>query len=156
VSELEPTYKASGPILGVVRQTEHVVNESGETYNREEIFVKLYVRFRERALRELKGPMLSVLICLATHSGEEMTSFPGIQKIAEETGYKERAIQYALRGLEKLNYISVTSRLKDNGSPSSNLYTLTSFFGMGKGGGAPGCTRGGAPGCTRVVHRDAP
>lgn len=147
--------------LSIQQERETYVREDGTTFTRDDIFVKLAVTFRENMLSALRGAKLSVYLCVALHcGGKEMESWPSVPTIAEETGYKERQVQYALRELEGMGLVEAEARRKEDGSRNSNRYKIHGYATMGKGVGAtPGaveCTRGGAVECTRVVQPSAP
>jgi len=122
-------------VLSVQEQREHFIREDGSSYTRADIFVKLFVTFRDKMLRTLKGPKLSVYLCLALHCGEDMHAWPSIKTVAEETGYSEQAVKASLKELAKLGLVEIAARYLDDGSQSSNNYGIKGFITMGEGGG---------------------
>jgi len=74
--ETRADYITEAP-LAIAEQKETYIREDGSTFTRSDIFVKLAVTFRDRMLAQLKGPPLSVYLCIALHcGGEEMASYP--------------------------------------------------------------------------------
>jgi hypothetical protein len=67
---------------------------------------------------------LAVYAALARHADAEGKSWPGIQKLAAETGTSQRTVQRSLRQLEELHLLQVATRTEDNGRTSSNEYAL--------------------------------
>lgn len=55
--------------------------------------------FQERALPRLKGPKLSVFVCLVPHMDREGTTALGIERTMRETGLSRGAVCSALEGL---------------------------------------------------------
>jgi predicted transcriptional regulator len=66
----------------------------------------------------------TVMFYLVNRSNKELTCFPAIPTIAKETGLSERTVQRALKELCEEGYIKKTSRYRENGGQSSNLYIL--------------------------------
>lgn len=124
----------NGAALSIQQEHETYVREDGTTFTRRDIFVKLSVAFRDRMLCKLKGPKLSVYLCIALHcSGEEMVSWPSIVTIEEETGYGHTAVIGAVKELEAMGLIEVEHRLKADGSADSNRYKVRGYATMGEG-----------------------
>jgi len=118
--------------VSISESREVYLREDGSTFTRKDIFVKLDVTFRDRMLRVLKGPPLSVFLCIALHCDASMTAFPSLSTIENETGYSRPAV------LEALEFLTTTSglverqrRQHENGDADSNLYTIRSYFTMG-------------------------
>lgn len=100
-------------------------------FTREDIYVKLTVTFRDEMLEKLKGPKLSVFLCIALHCNRDMESWPSISQIEKETGYSNKPIGEAIDELCELGLITkVKSRNK--GSFDNNQYTVRQFFYMGR------------------------
>lgn len=55
-------------------------------------------------------------------NSETGTAWPAVETIAEAVGFKVRAVQYALRSLERAGYMAITVR---RGRGRSNIYRLT-------------------------------
>jgi len=124
----------NGAPLSIQQEHETYVREDGSTFTRRDIFVKLSVVFRDRMLRKLKGPKLSVYLCIALHCGnEEMIAWPSIVTIEAETGYGHTAVIGAIQDLEAMELIEVEHRLKADGSADSNRYKVRGYATMGEG-----------------------
>jgi len=136
--------------VSIAEQRETYVREDGSTYTRDDIFVRLHVTFRDRMLSKLKGPKLSVYLCIALHCDEAMTSFPSISTIAEETGYSRTAVIGAVRELHEMGLIAVGSRKSDYGDYDSNLYQIRGYVSMG------GSTLGVLPVVNEVYQGSTP
>jgi len=117
--------------VSITEQLETFIREDGSTYTRHDIFVKLFVTFRDAMLAQLKGPRLSVYLCIALHCGPEMTAWPSLNTISRETGYSKRAVITAISNLEAMNLIELCYRKTDRGDPDSNLYTIRGYISMG-------------------------
>lgn len=115
------------------------LRDDGSTYTRKEIFVKLDVTFRDRMLKVLKGPPLSVFLCISLHCDESMTAFPSVTTIENETGYSRPAVLAALDFLiQQAGLVERQYRQKASGEADSNLYTIRGFFTMGSKPDLPG------------------
>jgi len=114
------------------------LRDDGSTYTRKEIFVKLDVTFRDRMLKILKGPPLSVFLCISLHCDESMTAFPSVTTIENETGYSRPAVLAALDFLIQAGLVERQYRQKQSGEADSNLYTIRGFFTMGSKPDLPG------------------
>lgn len=114
------------------------LRDDGSTYTRKEIFVKLDVTFRDRMLKVLKGPPLSVFLCISLHCDESMTAFPSVTTIENETGYSRPAVLAALDFLIQAGLVERQYRQKQSGEADSNLYTIRGFFTMGSKPDLPG------------------
>lgn len=130
--EPKKEYETEAP-LGIERISGLYVREDGSTYARDRIYVKLAVSFRDHMLAELKGPKLSVYICLALHCGDKMEAWPSLTLIEKETGYSRTAVIAALGELELLGLLKKEARKQKNGSNSSNLYHVRGHAHMGRG-----------------------
>ena len=122
-------------ILGIQETKERFIREDGTSYTRDDIFVKLFVTFREKMLGVLKGPKLSVYLCVALHCGEAMTAWPSINTIAEETQYSEQSVKTALKELVDMGLVEVAARHNNNGAQTSNRYLIRGYISMGEGRG---------------------
>src|SRR3954452_8376845 len=68
---------------------------------------------------------LLVYVVLARHADRQGESWPGLAKIASEAGISSRTVQRAIRLLEVLGLVEVTTCYEvDSGRQTSNLYTL--------------------------------
>jgi hypothetical protein len=69
------------------------------------------------------GPLKAVLVALADHADEEGGNcYPSIDRLILFSGFKERAVQYALRELVALGWISAGSKIGGRSNPTR--YTL--------------------------------
>ncbi|MCX7748250.1 MAG: helix-turn-helix domain-containing protein [Clostridia bacterium] len=73
---------------------------------------------------QLPSRAKTVMFYLINRSNKEFTCFPAIPTIAKETALSERTVQRALKELCEGGFIAKTSRYRENGGQSSNLYTL--------------------------------
>lgn len=113
------------PSIGIFKGLESIVSDSGGQETKQEFFIKLYGKFRDGHLGQLKGPPLSVFLCLALHSNEKGYSWPSISLISKETGYQRDAIFKALEYLSQLNFIKrVKRRDKQTQKLKTNLYRV--------------------------------
>lgn len=145
--ESKRTYDAQPP-LAIAEQRETFVREDGSTFTRSDIFVKLAVSFRDTMLARLKGPPLSVYLCIALHCGDaSMTAWPSLDTIATETGYSKRAVITATRTLQRMRLIEITHRQHEDGDQDSNLYNIRGYATMGQGG------ERGSPRVVNEVHQ---
>lgn len=100
-------------------------------------------------LATVKGIEKNVLVALADYANQDGFAFPSLKKLAQKSGWSERAVQSALRELETMKLIEVESGVY-RGRQSSNQYVVLpgrEFIGqigeMGRGaGGAPLFDRG--------------
>lgn len=101
---------------------------------KDSVWIKLNVAFREEFLAKLKGPRLSVFLCVALHIDEDFKARPSIEKISKETGYERKAVMRAVRWLEAEGLLSVkrdTPRPKQLGR-KANRYKLLHFAAYGE------------------------
>lgn len=73
---------------------------------------------------ELKSGPRFTLVVLADYADEERSCFPGIPKIAERTGASAAAVRAHIQVLIAGGWVSIERRHRDNGSRTSNRYTL--------------------------------
>jgi len=66
----------------------------------------------------------AVYIYLRDRSNKEGVCWPGIKTIARELKLSPRTVQRAIRDLEKAGLVARQYRYRQNGSLTSNLYTL--------------------------------
>lgn len=118
ISRPEPTIK-------IFNGHEYYITDNGEMGSREHVSVQLAVDFRERQLRQLKGPLLGVFICIALHINERGQAWPSIGLIAKETGYNKDTVFKCLRRLELMGYLSRVQKTDgETGKFKSNVYQL--------------------------------
>ena len=94
------------PTITIHRGEDFYITDTGTAEREKRTFVKFSVKFRELQLAQLKGPSLSIFICLALHIEEEGTCFPSISLISKETGFNRDTIFKALSKLEFMGYIA--------------------------------------------------
>jgi hypothetical protein len=99
---------------------------NGEAIPWTEVYVKIKVAFRTKALKLLKGPKLSCFLCVALHVGEEGTAYPSIDTIMRETGYSRSVVCNALKKLEDLGFIE-----KQRRKHASTLYSVRGYVWFG-------------------------
>ena len=120
------------PPISIQQEQETYIRQDGSTFTRADIFVKLSVTFRDGMLQELKGPPLSVFLCIALHCGnEDMEAWPSLKKIVAETGYSNRAVIDAVRTLEKADLIAVRREESDTKGNEVNHYEVKGYATMG-------------------------
>ena len=113
------------PTIIVYNGKEYYLTDTGKMGNRSRVAVQLSVHFREKQLRQLKGPILGVFLSIALHINERGRSWPSISLIAEETGYNKDTVFKCLKTLELMGYISrVQTADRKTGKFRSNVYQL--------------------------------
>ena len=71
----------------------------------------------EKQVREIQGlsrAMKAVLLALAHFANDVGLAFPAVATVAQHTGYSERSVQYALRRLEKTDWIRQQARTRQH------------------------------------------
>jgi hypothetical protein len=113
------------PSIGIFKGLEPIVYDNGQQEVKREFYIKLYGKFRENHLEQLKGPPISIFLCIALHSDEKGYSYPSVKLMTKETGYKPDAIYKALHYLESMKFI-VRIHRKENKTKKlmSNLYRI--------------------------------
>jgi len=91
-----------------------------------DVYVKIKVAFREKALRILKGPKLSCFLCIALHIDGKGECYPSIDTIVRETGYSRATVCSALDKLVKLGFIEKKLRRHE-----TTLYTVKGYVWYG-------------------------
>lgn len=61
---------------------------------------------------------------LKSMSASKGECWPGINTIASDLGLSRSTVKRAIADLEKRGYIEKTQRCRDNGSFTSNMYTI--------------------------------
>ena len=74
--------------------------------------------------RELSPRAKSVLIYLKDHANKQGTCWPGIKTIAFGVSLSRSTVKRALNDLEKAGLVEKSSRWRENGSFTSNLYRI--------------------------------
>ena len=74
--------------------------------------------------RELSPRAKSVLIYLKDHANKQGTCWPGIKTIATGVSLSRSTVKRALNDLEKAGLVEKSSRWRENGSLTSNLYRI--------------------------------
>jgi hypothetical protein len=72
------------------------------------------------------GPYgLAVYVALCRHADiDSQECYPSHRTLAKETGMKTASVRKALHNLEALGLVSIKGRCREDGSQTSNLYTL--------------------------------
>ena len=113
------------PTITIYNGSQFYLTDTGEMGQRSQVAVQLSVRFREQQLRQLKGPILGVFLCIALHINEEGKSWPSVALIAKESGYNEDTVFKCLKRLEFRGYLSrVQPNDAGTGKFRSNVYQL--------------------------------
>ena len=83
------------------------------------------VGFRDKQLRQLKGPILAVFLCIALHINEKGIAWPSIKLIAEKTGYNKDTVCKCIASLELMGFLSRCQKnANSRGKFGSNVYRL--------------------------------
>ncbi len=69
----------------------------------------------------------TVYCCLVKHSDKNGVCFPSRRLIAEECCIDKKTVDAALRSLEKIGLVKKQKRKRQDGSNTSNLYTVELF-----------------------------
>lgn len=72
-----------------------------------------------------------LLVTLANYANEAGQCFPGHKKLARETGQSERSVWQHLQTLEARGFIRRDVRRREDGTRTSDLYTLIGFLAWG-------------------------
>jgi hypothetical protein len=113
------------PTITIHRGEDFYLTDTGTQERQKKTYVKFAVNFREQQLGQLKGPPLSVFICLALHIEEDGSCFPSISLISKETGYNRDTIFDALSKLEFMGYIARKQKTDTKTKKfRSNVYQL--------------------------------
>jgi DNA-binding MarR family transcriptional regulator len=113
------------PTIKIFNGSEYYITDTGETGSHTRVSVQLSVAFREKQLRQLKGPILGVFVCIALHINEQGLAWPSIALIAHETGYNKDTVFKCLRSLERMGFISRVQKTdRETGKFTSNIYQL--------------------------------
>ncbi|MBR1565544.1 MAG: helix-turn-helix domain-containing protein [Oscillospiraceae bacterium] len=73
---------------------------------------------------ELSHRARAVYMYLRDRSGSGGKCWPGVKRIASDLHLSRRTAQRALADLERAGYIKRDERFRENGSRTSNLYTV--------------------------------
>lgn len=113
------------PTITIHRGEDFYITDTGEQERQKRTYVKFSVNFREGQLAQLKGPTLSVFICLALHIEEEGSCFPSVSLIGKETGFNRDTVFIALSKLEFMGYIARRQKTDPRTRKfKSNIYQL--------------------------------
>ena len=74
--------------------------------------------------QELSHRAKAVYIYLKDHANKQGTCWPGINTIAEELSLSRSTVKRALDNLAKAGLVENSSRWRENGSLTSNLYRI--------------------------------
>ena len=125
MGEVEGVSSEDRVVFSAVSEEETTYRQGGTAEVRRQGFLKVYHAFRDKALRELKGAPLSVLLCIGLHAGKDGKAWPSLDTIADETGYDRKTVQRAIRTLVSRGFVSKVQRRLPEGVFRSNLYRLT-------------------------------
>lgn len=78
-----------------------------------------------------------VLLALADYADDEARCWPAMRTLAEKSSLSERAVRNAIRSLEEVGYLTTETRVRPNGSQTSNVYWLNVPGGAARGAGGP-------------------
>lgn len=113
------------PTITIHRGEDFYITDTGGQEREKRTYVKFSVSFRDSQLAQLKGPTLSVFICLALHIEEDGSCFPSVSLISKETGFNRDTIFNALRKLEFMGYIARRQKTDPKTRKfKSNVYQL--------------------------------
>ena len=73
---------------------------------------------------KLKPRDFMVLACLVKHSNSDYTCFPSYRTIAKECSISQKTVGQALKILSNKRLIEISNRKREDGSKSSNLYSI--------------------------------
>jgi len=113
-------------VVEVIREQKVGYDVNGDSVPQEEVYVKIKVAFREKALRLLKGPKLSCFLAIALHANSESEAWPSIDTIVRQTGYSRPTVCSALRELVELGFIEKRRRKHE-----STLYSIEGYIWYG-------------------------
>ena len=74
--------------------------------------------------RDLSHRAKAVFMYLRERGDAEGKSWPGIRTISADLNLSRSTVKRALTDLEKSGYLERTHRFRENGSYTSNLYTI--------------------------------
>ena len=114
------------PTIKIFNGNEYYITETGEQGKHSRVSVQLSVGFRDKQLRQLKGPILGVFLCIALHINEKGIAWPSIKLIAKLTGYNKDTVCKCIASLELMGFLSRCQKQKANGTGKfgSNVYQL--------------------------------
>ena len=112
--------------IGVVQELEHGFADDGRPIAWTDVYVKIKVAFRQKALRLLKGSKLSCFLCIALHIDRKGESYPSIDTIVRETGYDRPTVCSALDELVELGFIEKKRRKHE-----TTLYVVKGYVWYG-------------------------
>jgi DNA-binding transcriptional ArsR family regulator len=113
-------------VVEVIREQKVGYDANGDSIPLEEVYVKIKVAFREKALRLLKGPKLSCFLAIALHANDESEAWPSIDTIVRQTGYSRPTVCSALGELVELGFIEKRRRKHE-----STLYSVKGYIWYG-------------------------
>ena len=73
---------------------------------------------------KLKPRDFTVFACLVKHSDSDYTCFPSYRTIAKECSISQKTVGQALKTLSTKRLIKILNRRREDGSKSSNLYSI--------------------------------
>lgn len=72
----------------------------------------------------LKGTAKSVAIALANRANDSGVCWPSVKTLSNDTGFSAATVKRSVRKLKDDGYLTVEYRTRNDGSQTSNLYTL--------------------------------
>lgn len=92
------------PVVQFERPSEQIAEYEGRYEIVKSLgWIKFSTAFRDGMLAKLKGAKLSIFISICLHLNESGESFPGIETIANETGYNRDTIMMAISEMEEIS-----------------------------------------------------
>ena len=129
MSEETPDYFAGEQVVQFEKPSEAIV-ETNDGYEvvKSLGWVKFSAAFRKNMLKKLKGAKLGIFICICLHLNENGEAFPGIEKIAEETGYHRDTVMVEIAEMELIPGLMRVTR--ERGKPN---HYIPAFVARGAG-----------------------
>lgn len=107
-----------------IQKKKRQVKTTGRRKNDEQIFHDFRTHRRIPVKTERDH---AVYCCLVKHSNKNGVCFPSRRLIAEECCIDKKTVDAALRSLEKIGLVKKQKRKRQDGSNTSNLYTVELF-----------------------------
>lgn len=119
------TLKELNKSLEIKHERGVVYSADGKRKSQNDIFIRFYKSFvKEGWLKKLRGAELSVFLAIAFYMDFNRKSFPSIDQLTRDTGYKRDSVMSALKKLERKGLISRDKRRTSGGTYKRNLYTV--------------------------------
>ena len=98
-----------------------------ENFKEEKVTEKFSIISNRISDYRLKPRDCAVYCCLVKHSDKNGVCFPSRRLIAEECCIEKKTVDAALRSLEKAGLVKKKKRRRQDGSNTSNAYTVKLF-----------------------------